>query len=256
MIPTVTLNTGASIPQIGFGTWKLSQGAECENAVRLALEAGYRLIDTATYYDNEVSVGRAVRESGIPREEIFVTTKLWPTDFLNPRKAFEKSLRDLNLDHINLYLIHWPVPAMPKSVWQALEKIYDEKLASAVGVSNYGIGDIEQLLEYAHIPPAVNQIKFSPFDFAEETLNCCKKHGIIVEAYSPLTRGASLDDSFVEKIAEKHGKSSAQIMLRWCIEHGTIPLPKSSHTKRIHENIDIFDFNLDEGDMRALDDLS
>ena len=256
MEPARTLNTGALMPPIGFGTWKLAAGEECETAVKAAIAAGYRLIDTAKFYGNEQSVGRAVKESGVPREEIFVTTKLWPTDFFDPRKAFEKSLRELGLDYLDLYLIHWPVPAIPKGVWQALEQLADEKLARAIGVSNYGIGDIERLLGYARIAPAVNQIKFSPFDFAEESLARCKEHGILVEAYSPLTRGASLGDETIQNIAQKHGKTPAQVMLRWCVQHGTVPLPKASHSEHMHENLQVFDFTLGEDDMRALDQLS
>jgi diketogulonate reductase-like aldo/keto reductase len=261
-IPEVTLNNSISMPQIGLGTWHMADDGEAERAVAQALKAGYRLIDTAKYYGNEHSVGKAVRlaaqagESKVPREEIFVTTKLWPTDFFNPRKAFEKSLERLGFDYVDLYLIHWPTPAQPKSIWRTLEKVYEEKLVRSIGVSNYGIGDIEKLLAYAHVPPAVNQIKFSPFDFAEEILNVCRKSGIIVEAYSPLTRGYNLDDPTIAAIARKHDKSSAQIMIRWCIEHGTVPIPKSTHPDRMRENIDVFDFTLDEEDMERLDALS
>lgn len=256
MIPSMRLNNGVEMPQIGLGTWHMAEGQEAKQAVAEALSIGYRLIDTAKYYGNEKSVGEAVRESNIPRGEIFVTTKLWPTEFFNPRKAFEKSFERLGLDYIDLYLIHYPIPAMPRSIWQALEKIYEEKLVHAIGVSNYGIGDIENLLAYAHVPPAVNQIKFSPFDFAEEVLNCCRANNVVVEAYSPLTQGAHLKDKTIGAIARKHVKSPAQIMLRWCIEHATIPIPKSIHPERMRENIDVFDFSLDNEDMEKLDALS
>jgi diketogulonate reductase-like aldo/keto reductase len=253
---TVALRNNVEMPRIGFGTWKLQEGEECYSAVRKALDTGYRLIDTAAYYGNEHSVGKAIRESGIPRDQVFVTTKLWPTDFLHPRSAFEKSRDLLDVGAVDLYLVHWPVPAMPRSVWQELESIADEGSARAIGVSNYGIGDIERLLEYARIPPAVNQIKFSPFDFADEILACCTAHDIVVEAYSPLTRGASLSQQSLVDIAKKHGKSPAQIMLRWCLQHGTVPLPKTSHPDRMKENLSIFDFALDENDMQALNQLS
>ena len=252
-VPCVRLNNGVQMPQLGLGTWHMKDGEEAEQAVARALFLGYRLIDTAKYYGNEESVGRAVRESGIARKEIFITTKLWPTDFFNPRKAFEKSLERLGLEYVDLYLIHWPIPAQPKSIWQTLEKIYEEKLVRAIGVSNYGIGDIESLLAYARIPPSVDQIKFSPFDFAEETLKCCLKHDIIIEAYSPLTRGVHLKDKDIAAIAGKYGKTSAQIMIRWCIEKTAVPIPKSSHPDRMRENIDVFDFALEQEDIARLD---
>lgn len=252
----MTLNNGIKMPILGLGVWQMSEGEETEQAVKWALEAGYRHIDTAKLYGNEASVGKAIRESEVPREDIFVTTKLWPTDFFNPEKAFHKSMEQLQLEHVDLYLVHWPIPLMPKSVWLALEKIYNEKLARAIGISNYGIGDIEKLLEYAHIVPAVNQIKFSPFDYAEEVLKCCRMHGIALEAYSPLTRGAYLNEPTVRDIAKKYGKTSAQIMIRWCIEHDVVVIPKSTHLDRIKENADVFDFELKEEDMQTLNRLS
>lgn len=253
-MPTVKLNNGIEMPQFGLGTWSMSD-AEAEASVREALEAGYRLIDTATLYGNERGVGKAVRESGIPREEIFVTTKLWPTDFFSPQKAFDASLARLGLDYVDLYLVHWPIPLMPKSVWLAMEKIYASKRTKAVGISNYGVSDIEKLLEYASVVPAVNQIKFSPFDYEEEVLKCSNSHRIVVEAYSPLTRGAHLNDPTIRELAKKYGKTPAQIMLRWCIEHGTITIPKSSHPERIRENARIFDFALSAEDVTMLDGL-
>jgi len=243
------------MPTFGLGTWKMSD-AEAETSVRTALEMGYRLIDTATLYGNEKSVGKAVRESGIPREEIFVTTKLWPTDFFSPQAAFNGSLSKLGLDYIDLYLVHWPIPLMPKSVWQQLEKIYASKKVRAIGISNYDVGDIKKLLQYASVVPAVNQIKFSAFDFEKEILEFCNDKHIVVEAYSPLTRGTHLGDATVAALAKKYNKTPAQVMLRWCLQHGTVIIPKSSHSERIKENAAVFDFEISSEDMKALDELS
>jgi diketogulonate reductase-like aldo/keto reductase len=255
MIPTIKLNNGSDLPVLGLGTWKMSDD-EAYAAVRSALDAGYRLIDTAKFYGNERGVGRAVRESGIKRGEISVTTKLWPTDFFNPQNAFEESLSRLDIGYIDLYLIHWPVPMMPKSVWQKMEKIYETKAARAIGVSNYGISDIEKLLSYAEIKPAANQVKFSVFDLKKDRLDFCQKHDIAIEAYSPLTQGAHLGDKTIAAIAQKYGKSPAQTMIRWCIQHGTVAIPKSSNPERIRENANVFDFELDAEDMQTLDALS
>ncbi len=253
---TILLNNGVEMPILGLGVWQMEDGPETEQAVRWALETGYRHIDTAKLYGNERSVGKAVRESGILREEIFVTTKLLPTNFFNPEKAFEKSLLRLGIEYIDLYLIHWPTPLMPKSVWQALERIYESKRVRAIGISNYGIGDIEKLLEYARVTPAVNQIKFSPFDYSEEILRCCRMYNIALEAYSPLTRGSQLDHPVIVKLGNMYKKTPAQIMIRWCIEHGVIVIPKSSRKERIKENADVFDFEISSEDMRTLDGLS
>ena len=256
MNKTITLSNGIEMPLLGLGTWKMGDGGEVEGAVRAALEIGYRLIDTAKLYGNEAGVGRAIRDSSIPRGEIFVTTKLWPTDFFDPEKAFHASVERLGLDYVDLYLIHWPIPLMPKSVWLSLEKIYAQKHARAIGVSNYSVNDIEALLSYASVVPAVNQVKFSPFDFKKDVLEFCSGKRIVLEAYSPLTRGGHLDDPSIALIAKRYGKSPAQVMLRWCIQHGVIAIPKSSHPARIQENADIFDFELSSEDMHTLDSLS
>jgi len=252
---TVRLNNNIEMPVLGLGTWKMSN-AEATASVRAALEAGYRHIDTAKLYGNERGVGEGVRASGIAREEIFVTTKLWPTDFFSPQAAFEKSIAELGFEYVDLYLVHWPIPLMPKSVWLTMETIYTSGRAKAIGVSNYDAADIEKLLEYATISPAVNQIPFSPFDYDAGILEHCRSRRIAVEAYSPLTRGSRLGDATVGTIAKKYDKTAAQIMLRWCIEHGTTPLPKSSHPDRIRENADIFDFALSAEDIATLDALS
>ena len=264
-MPTKTLNTGALIPAIGFGTWELT-GDKGEAAIREALAAGYRHIDTAKYYKNEERVGAAVRQSGISREQLFITTKLWPTDFLDPRAAFETSLKNLGLEYVDLYLIHWPIPGQPKSVWRALERIYEEKLAHAIGVSNFGLADLEKLFGYANVPPAANQVLFNPFNkshiwfdpfqYEKGVLEFCNEHNIVVEAYSPLTRGKDIQNETLGDIAKKYKKTPAQILIRWCIEHGTIPLPKSSHPERMRENLDVFNFSLEKEDIQALDTLS
>ncbi len=250
----VTLNTGHAMPLIGIGTWKMDDH-EAERSVRAALDLGYRLIDTATLYGNERGVGRAVRGSDILREDIFVTTKLWPTDFFSPQQAFDASLERLGLDYVDLYLVHWPIPMMPKSVWFAMEKLFASKRARSIGVSNYGIGDLERLLAYATVVPAVNQVRFSPFDYAEEALKSCASRGIALQAYSPLTRGSRLHDTAVTEIADRHGKTPAQVLLRWCIEHGVSAIPKSSDSARMRENIDIFGFELSPEEVATLDAL-
>ncbi len=255
-MPKIILNNGFSIPPIGLGTWHMKEGQDAEHAVAEALKIGYRLIDTAKYYGNEASIGKAVRESAIPREEIFVTTKLWPTDFFNPERAFRESFEQLGLEYIDLYLVHYPVPLMPTSIWKVLERMVGEKLVRSIGVSNYDIEALRHTLSYAKILPAVNQVRFSPFDFKQDLLAFCKEYDVALEAYSPLTRGIHLKDKDLKAIAQKHGKTPAQIMIRWCVQHGTIPIPKSSHPERMRENLDVFNFVLDSADMAALDVLS
>jgi diketogulonate reductase-like aldo/keto reductase len=252
----ITLQNGIKIPILGLGVWQMENGDETGNAVRWALEAGYRHIDTAALYGNEESVGLAVRESGIPRSEIFVTTKLWPTDYLNPQKGFDTSMKRLGLDYVDLYLVHWPIPLMTKSVWHAMEKIYASGRAKAIGISNYGIKNIEDLLSYATVLPAVNQVKFSPFNYDAALHEYCRSKKIALEAYSPLTRGKKLGDEKVKMIAEKYHKSPAQILIRWCIEHQIVVIPKSSNKERIIENADVFDFSISPEDMKTLNNLS
>jgi diketogulonate reductase-like aldo/keto reductase len=256
MRSTIRLNNGRDMPVLGLGVWSMAEGAETEQAVLWALEAGYRLIDTAKIYGNEASVGRAVRKSGIAREEIFVTTKLWPSDFLRVRSAFQRSLDKLGLAYIDLYLIHWPVPLMKNRTWKELEKIYAAGLARSIGVSNYSINQLETLAPAADIPPAVNQVLFHPFSYKKELLDYCKSKNIVLEAYSPLAKGRKLNDPAIAGIAGKYGKTPSQIMIRWSLQHGLIPIPKSSNKKRIFINAKVFDFQIESGDMKVLDNLS
>ncbi|MBV9159623.1 MAG: aldo/keto reductase [Candidatus Kaiserbacteria bacterium] len=253
-MPSLTLSNGVSIPQLGLGTWKMDDD-EAERAVSEALAIGYRHIDTAKLYGNEAGVGRAVRASGIPRTEIFVTTKLWPTDFFSPEAAFHRSLELLGLEYVDLYLIHWPAPIMPKSIWHALEKLYAHEYVRAIGVSNYGVRELDSLFAYAKTKPMVNQVKCSPFDFNKQLLDHCKKNGVVFEAYSPLTRGTHLSDPQLRRIADLHKKTPAQILLRWNIEHGMVTIPKSSNPERMRQNFAIFDFSLSPDEMATLDSL-
>ncbi|MDB5259739.1 MAG: Glyoxal reductase [Candidatus Taylorbacteria bacterium] len=261
----LTLNNGIQIPAIGLGVYKSQEGAEVENAVKWALEAGYRLIDTAQIYGNEEGVGRAIKESGVPRNEIFITTKLWNTDqgYESALKAFDGSLTRLGLDHVDLYLIHWPSASEDrlitidkrKETWKAMEEIYASGKAKAIGVSNYTVKHLEEMKGYAKVPPAVNQVEFHPFLHQKELLEYCKQNGIILEAYSPLVKARKLDDPRIAEIAQKHQKTNAQVLIRWSIQHGCLPIPKSVHRDRIIENIDVFDFELAPEDMAALDGL-
>lgn len=252
----ILLNNGIEIPVLGLGVWQMSEGKETEEAVLSALRANYRLIDTAKLYKNEISVGKSIRESQIPREEIFVTTKLLSADFYRVEAAFEESLSKLDLGYIDLYLIHWPRPIMKKSIWQKLEKIYEQKMVRAIGVSNYTVSNLKDLLSYANIPPAVNQIELNPFSYEKELLDFCQKNKITIEAYSPLNRGRNLNHPLLQKISQEYGKTPAQILIRWALEHETIPIPKSSNEKRIRENAAVFDFTISPSDIESLNRLS
>ncbi len=261
----IILNNKTEIPVIGLGTYQLKDG-DVINSVKWALGAGYRLIDTAMTYRNEEGVGKGIKESGIPREEIFVTTKLWNTDqgYESTLQAIDTSLAKLGLQYVDLYLVHWPTAddEGQKSInkreetWKAMEEIYKSGKAKAIGVSNYTIIHLEEMKKYVTIMPAVNQVEFHPFLYQEELLNYCKQNNIALEAYRPLTKGRRLNDKTIELIAKKYNKTDAQILLRWSIQHGCITIPKSAHKERIEENIQVFDFELSENNMKALDALN
>lgn len=258
--PTVKLNTGALMPQIGFGTWKMIPGPQTRNSVKEALRVGYRLIDTARAYLNEKSVGKGIKESGVPREEIFVTTKLWNGDqgYDSALRAFDESLKKLDLEYLDLYLIHWPKTKTRADSWKALVEIYNSGRAKAVGVSNYTVKHLEELLGSSNVVPAVNQVEFHPFIYNEqkELLEFCHSHGIVFEAYSPLAHAHNMDDTTLRAVAERYGKTPAQVMLRWAIQHGTVPIPKSTHAQRIKENFQVFDFELSAEEMQTINNLS
>ncbi len=259
-IPLVTLSNGVKMPAIGFGTWQIILNGRAKNAVSAALDAGYRLIDTAKIYGNEKGVGAAIRQSGIDRNKIFVTTKLWNRDqgYESALKAFDESLSRLGLEYVDLYLIHWPESYKRLDSWRAMEEIYKSGRVKAIGVSNFTIKHLNELFVKCTVRPAVNQIEFHPFIYNEqkELIQYCNDKSISVEAYSPLARAKGLAASIIERIANKHRKTNAQVMLRWCIQHGTIPIPKTSHVERMHENLDVFDFKLDEQEMSDINLLS
>jgi len=253
------LNTGKTIPQIGLGVWQAQRGEATRGAIQAALRLGYRHVDTARIYGNEADVGAALRASSseVPREEVFVTTKLWNADqgYDAALRAFDASLTRLAVDYVDLYLIHWPVPGKRKDSWRALETLFESKRARAIGVSNFLVPHLEELLGVAKVVPAVNQIELHPFLQHRDTRAFCKRHGIVVEAYSPLTHGMRLDHPVVVEVAKRVGRSPAQVLLRWGVQHGLVVLPKSTKEERIRENGALFDFALDEGNMAALDAL-
>jgi len=255
---TTTLNNGVAMPWLGFGVFKMKDGAEVEQAVEKALEVGYRSIDTAQAYKNEVGVGKAIKASGVPREEIFVTTKV-----SNPAQregktlqAFEESRKKLGLDYIDLYLIHWPVKERYAESWQVLEKLYADGVVRAIGVSNFHIHHLQDIFAISDIVPAVNQIEIQPFLVQEELRAYCAEHQIQAEAWSPLARGEALVHPTILEISQKHQKTPAQVTIRWGLQHGVITIPKSSTPHRIAENVDVFDFELSEEDIARIDGLN
>jgi diketogulonate reductase-like aldo/keto reductase len=253
--PLLALTGGGAIPQLGLGVWQTPRGRATQAAVAAALAAGYRHVDTARIYGNEADVGAAVRASGIPRRELYVTTKLWNDDqgYDGALRAFDTSLARLGLDDLDLYLVHWPVSGKRLDSWRALERLHREGRARAIGVSNFMPRHLEELLAHAEIVPAVDQIEVSPFLQQRDTRAFCARHQIVVEAYSPLTRGQQLDHPVVTAVATRVGHTPAQVLLRWGIQHGLVVLPKSTREARIRENGAIFDFSLDAAAMAALD---
>jgi methylglyoxal/glyoxal reductase len=254
---TVTLRGGVEMPILGLGVWQAAAGAETRNAVRTALELGYRLVDTARAYRNEEDVGAAIRDSGLPRGEVFVTTKLWNSDhgYDSTLRACDESLGRLGLEQLDLYLIHWPVERLRHDTWRAMERILADGKARAIGVSNYTIRHLDELLARAKEPPAVDQVELSPFLHQSALLDHCRRHGIQVEAYGPLVRGHKLDHPALARIGQKHERTPAQVLVRWGIEHGVVTIPKSVRPARIRENADVFGFALDAEDLAVLDAL-
>ncbi len=247
------LADGSQIPVLGLGVWQVPNGPECENAVRWALELGYRHIDTAQAYGNEESVGRALRDSGVPREEVFITTKFYPAR-KDPAAEIEGSLRRLGVEQVDLYIIHWPQGG-PTWAWPGMEQARERGHARSIGVSNFSVEELEQVLGVSSTPPAVNQVQFSPFEYRRGLLESCTRHRVVVEAYSPLGTGRHLGQATPGQIAERIGRTPAQVLLRWCLQRDTVVIPKSTHRERIEENAQIFDFELSGEDMAALDAL-
>jgi len=254
----VLLNNGTSIPFIGFGTYKLLPDSEAEKAVSIALEAGYRHIDTASVYGNETGTGAAIRKSGIPGNELFVTTKVWNDEqgYESTLKAFERSLKKLNTDYVNLYLVHWPVTGLRTETWKALTEISKSVSCKAIGVSNFTIRHLKELFNNSDIKPAVNQVEFNPFIYQKELLAFCKSNNIQLVAYSPLARNKKHDHPLLVELAATYSKTPAQIMLRWSLQHEVVIIPRSSHKERIIENADIFDFEISVADMERMDALN
>jgi diketogulonate reductase-like aldo/keto reductase len=255
----IKLNNGFEITLLGLGTWEITEGETIIDAIRLAISKGYRHIDTARIYGNEKGVGKGLKlsleEQGLTREDIFITTKLWINSFKYERalKAFNRSLNNLGLDYVDLYLLHWPEPPYRQEAWKALESILKEGKARSIGVSNYYQNHLDELLSEADIIPAVNQVEFTPYLYLKELKEYCDNKGIRLEAYSPLTRGKKLKDSKLMDIAKKYNKSSAQILIRWGLQHEVIEIPKSSKEDHIIENSKVFDFTISEDDMALLD---
>lgn len=254
---TWQLNNGVDIPKIGLGVFRSPAGQMTENAVRYALDAGYRHIDTAKVYGNERSVGEAVRASGIPRSQIFVTTKLWNNDhgYDAALAACQNSLDQLGFDYIDLYLIHWPVVDLRLDTWRAMETLLLQGKCRAIGISNYMVRHLQELLEHARVLPAVNQIELSPYNYLyrKELVDLCRANGIHLAAYSPLTKAQKLQDPKLLRLAEKYGKTPAQVLIRWVLQQGIVALPKSTNQARIRQNGDVFDFVITDEDMAYLE---
>jgi diketogulonate reductase-like aldo/keto reductase len=254
---TLALPGGVAIPVLGLGVFQARSGGETRAAVGHALHAGYRHVDTARIYGNEADVGAALREGGVPREQVFVTTKLWNADHAYDRTlaACEASLGRLGLSYVDLYLVHWPVQGLRLDTWRAMETLLDQGKCRAIGVSNYMIRHLDELLARARVKPAVNQVELSPFNYPADLVRYCQEQGIVLEAYSPLTQGMRLRHPAVVALARKHGRTAAQILIRWALEHGFVVLPKSVRKERIEENAAVFDFSLTPEEVASLDAL-
>lgn len=251
------LRNGTKIPLLGFGTYKSGSDEDTSKSLKNALKLGYRMIDTASFYGNEVGIGKGIKESKVDREEIFLVTKLWNEDhgYENTIEAFNKSLRNLNVDYIDLYLIHWP-NKLNAETWRAFEDLHEMGKAKAIGVCNFKVNHLEELKKSANIMPMINQVEMHPFSIKNEILNYCKESNIKVIAWSPISRGRIFSNDLMISLSEKYNKTIAQIALRWHIQRGVIPIPKSSNEDRIKENIDIFDFEISSEDMKYIDLLN
>lgn len=253
----IALNNDTTIPPIGLGLWQVKDEATCINAIHAGLEAGYRHLDTAQIYGNEAFVGKAGKTSGVPREEVFITTKLWKENQFwdDVMPSFDESLKNLQTDYVDLFLVHFPVTELRRPAWRKMEEIAKSGRAKAIGVSNYTIKHLEELLRECEIKPAVNQVELHVYLQQPELVQYCADNGIVVEAYSPLAHGNMLDNPVLVDIGKKYGKTAAQVMIRWCIDLGTTPLPRSTKPERIKENLNVFDFKLDEEDLAKIKQL-
>lgn len=256
--PLIELNNGVKIPQLGLGVFEEDFDiSKTKSAVKYAIDIGYRHIDTAAIYGNEKEVGSAISETDVPRNELFITTKVWNDNqgYDRALKAFDQSLKNLRLDYLDLYLIHWPVKDKREETWKALEEIYQSGRVKAIGVSNYLVPHLEELIRYSHLTPAVNQIEHTPFCNMKDTHDYCKIHGIALESYSPMVRGLKRNHEALVSLARKYGKSTFQILIRWALDNGVITIPKSSSPERIKSNFEVFDFRLDHHDLEVLSTL-
>ena len=254
------LNNGVKIPMLGLGTYRIGRtDDDVYNAIRTALDMGYRHIDTATLYENEAPIGKAIRESGIPREDIFVTTKLWGDDVLKNEipQAFDQSMQLLDIGYVDLYLVHWPVKGKLVSTWREMEKIYASDKAKAIGLSNHLQHHLEEILDEANVLPAVNQVEMHPYVVLNDLVDFCEENAIVCEAWSPLgsSKVPLLEEKILREMGDKYGKSPAQVVLRWNIERGVVAIPKSSHKERQAANLDIFDFKLTPEDVQLINSL-
>ncbi len=247
------LADGNHIPLLGLGVWQIPNGPTSVNAVRWALELGYRHIDTAQAYGNEGSVGRALKESGVSRDQVFITTKFWPGAH-DPVAEAEGSLSRLGVDYVDLYLIHWPQGG-PTWAWSGMERARALGYTRSIGVSNFDVRDMDQVIAVATVSPVVNQVQLSPFEYRRKLVDAAEKRGVAVEAYSPLGTGRHLEDETVKRLASRIGRTPAQVLIRWGLQHNLVVIPKSTHRKRIEENARVFDFTLSAGDMAELDAL-
>jgi diketogulonate reductase-like aldo/keto reductase len=247
------LADGTRMPLLGLGVWQVAHGADTEQAVSWALESGYRHIDTAQAYGNEESVGRALRDSGLPRDQVFLTTKFYPAR-KDPEAEVQRSLERLGVEHVDLYIVHWPQGG-PTWAWPGMERARQHGFARSIGVSNFSVSELDQVIASAHIPPVVNQVQFSPFEYRRGLLEACRQRDVALEAYSPLGTGRHLNAPAVTEIARRYDRAPAQVLIRWCLQRGAVVIPKSTHRERIIQNAQVFDFSLADEDLQALDQL-